>query len=73
MDMTRYLFYWNDGRCDVLDGTNAVDALKSAGYTALDIIDLAFFTRGRGKEYCWNKKTKKWEWLGYDPLGGDSS
>jgi hypothetical protein len=60
--MSTFAFYWKDGRHDIVEGANAVDALLNAGYNVHDIRDLDFFTRADHKEFEWKNETGIWEW-----------
>lgn len=58
--MNKYTFYWKNGRREVLEGNDVIDALMKAGYSAIDLKRLSFYTPGENEDFSWTAETQTW-------------
>ena len=60
--MGSFTLYWKNGKHEIVDGADVVDAMRNAGYSDSAIHNLSFFLRGRDRAFRWRKDTLTWEW-----------
>lgn len=58
--MQKFTFFWLTGDRDVLEGTNAADALNKAGFGNGALGALDFHSIGENIDYLWDKEKRQW-------------
>lgn len=64
--MKIFTFFWKNGKREVLEGSNEIDALFKAGYSVKEIRKVSFYTPGKNENYIWSSNTESW---GINPSG----
>lgn len=57
----KYTFFWLTGNREILEGTDAADALNKAGYGNGAVRALDFYAPDDNNDYVWNEKAHTWD------------